>query len=84
MRNPLFESKRRVGEPLEGSAPAFRIAYSTVEFAEMMGVPVSRVRHWIAAGYIKANKLGRLWMVPRSEVCRLGGFVDVEDGYDEE
>ena len=74
MRNPIFEGKRRAGEPLPQREPTLRIAYTTVEFAEMMGVPVSRVRHWIVAGYVKANRLGRLWMIPQSEVCRLGGF----------
>ncbi len=68
---------------MERDASTLRIAYSTVEFAEMMGVPVSRVRHWIAAGYVKANRLGRLWMIPQSEVCRLGGFEGANAGSDE-
>ena len=80
MKNPVLEGKRRVGEPTNRDASTLRIAYSTVEFAEMMGVPVSRVRHWIAAGYVKANRLGRLWMIPQSEVCRLGGFEGPDSG----
>ena len=49
MKNPVLEAQWRVGEPTEIDEPVFRIAYSTGEFAEMMGVPISRVRHWIAA-----------------------------------
>ena len=83
MKNPVLEGKRLVGERMERDASTLRIAYSTVEFAAMMGVPVSRVRHWIAAGYVKANRLGRLWMIPQSEVCRLGGFEGTNTGSDE-
>lgn len=83
MKNPILEAQWRVGEPTEIDEPVFRIAYSTGEFAEMMGVPISRVRHWIAAGYVKANRLGRLWMIPQSEVRRLGGFAGSGGGPDE-
>jgi excisionase family DNA binding protein len=83
MKNPIFEGQWRVGEPTEIDEPVLRIAYSTGEFADMMGVPISRVRHWIAAGYIKANRLGRLWMIPQSEVRRLGGFTSAGDGRNE-
>ncbi len=48
-----------------------------------MSVPIGRVRNWIAAGYIKANRLGRLWMIPQSEVRRLGGFTGAGDSPNE-
>lgn len=83
MKNPTFEGKRLAGKPLPQHEPSLRIAYTTVEFAEMMGVPVSRVRHWIVAGYVKANRLGRLWMIPQSEVCRLGGIGGAGVGRDD-
>jgi len=43
------------------------------DFAEAMGVSTKSVRNWIAAGYVKAERVGpRLIRISASELGRIG------------
>ena len=44
--------------------------YRTREVAEILNISVSAVKKWIKQGRIKAVRVGKLWMIPESEVKR--------------
>jgi putative resolvase len=44
--------------------------YRTSEVAEILNVSVSAVKKWIKQGNIRAVRVGKLWMIPESEVKR--------------
>lgn len=46
-------------------------AYSTKEFAELMGLSERMVKIWVKEGKIKSFKLGRLRKIPVEEFDRL-------------
>lgn len=39
---------------------------STHQFAQRVGVSDGRVRQWIAAGYLAAERVGKCWIIPLS------------------
>jgi putative resolvase len=45
--------------------------YRTREVAELLNISVSGVKKWIKEGKIRAIRIGRLWMIPESEVRRI-------------
>jgi len=45
--------------------------YRLSEVAKMLNMSVSGVRKWIFQGKIKAYKVGKLWMIPESEIQRI-------------
>ena len=51
-----------------------RLAYTPAQLAKMLGVTTNRIRRWIKDGLLKANKMGRTWLIPQSEVRRLSGL----------
>ncbi|OAI54028.1 hypothetical protein AYO44_03865 [Planctomycetaceae bacterium SCGC AG-212-F19] len=44
---------------------------STQQAAEALGVNDSRIRQLVRAGLLKAEKVGRDWLIPPAEVQRL-------------
>ncbi|MEM4970904.1 MAG: IS607 family transposase [Sulfolobales archaeon] len=44
--------------------------YRTREVAEFLNISVSAVKKWIRQGRIRAVRIGKLWMIPESEVKR--------------
>jgi excisionase family DNA binding protein len=46
-------------------------AYSPEEVAGMLDKPVGTVRRWLRSGEIRASKLGRSWIIPKSEIERI-------------
>jgi excisionase family DNA binding protein len=43
----------------------------TAEVSKQLGLTMGRIRTMIASGIIKAEKVGRDWLVEESEVARL-------------
>jgi excisionase family DNA binding protein len=56
--------------------PGKRVAYTPQELAALLKMSKDTVYRAIAAGEIKAVKLGRLYRIPVSEVERLFGKSD--------
>jgi excisionase family DNA binding protein len=51
---------------------------SAAEFAAAKGVSIRTVRNWIAAGYVRATRVGpRLVRIPASELDRIGTPIEV-------
>jgi excisionase family DNA binding protein len=49
---------------------------SVAEFAALKGVTTRTVRKWIAAGYVKAERVGpKLIRIPASELERVGNPI---------
>lgn len=49
---------------------------SAAEFAALKGVTTRTVRKWIAAGYVKAERVGpKLIRIPASELERVGNPI---------
>jgi excisionase family DNA binding protein len=46
-------------------------AYSPEEVAVMLSKPVGTIRRWLRAGEIRAEKLGRSWIIPKKEIARI-------------
>ena len=51
-----------------------KIAYTPTELAEMLGINSNRIRKWIKDGHLRANRMGRSWLIPQAEVRRLSGL----------
>jgi len=47
--------------------------YKVSEVARMLNVSTVAVRKWIKAGRVKARRIGKLWMIPESELRRFLG-----------
>lgn len=47
--------------------------YKVSEVARMLNISSVAVRKWIKAGKIKAKRIGKLWMIPESELKRFLG-----------
>ena len=50
--------------------------YRTSEVAELLNISVSTVKKWIKQGRLHALRVGKLWMVPESEVRRILSGVE--------
>ena len=59
--------------------PFERQFFKVREFAQLTGLNVQSVRAFIASGEIQAQKIGRQFFIPRSEVERLGGKREQRD-----
>ncbi len=44
--------------------------YRVFEVARMLNVSAVAVRKWIKSGKLKAKRIGKLWMIPESELKR--------------
>lgn len=49
-----------------------RAAYSPKEFAMLTGVAEITVRRWLRSGELRGTKIGRKWLIPNSELERIG------------
>ncbi len=47
--------------------------YRTSEVARMLNVSTVAVRKWIKSGKLRAKRIGKLWMIPESELKRFLG-----------
>jgi len=47
--------------------------YKVSEVARMLNVSAVAVRKWIRAGRLGARRVGKLWMIPESELKRFLG-----------
>jgi len=47
--------------------------YKVSEIARMLNVSTVAVRKWIKSGKLKARRIGKLWMIPESELKRFLG-----------
>lgn len=47
--------------------------YKVSEVARMLNVSTVAVRKWIKSGKLKARRIGKLWMIPESELKRFLG-----------
>ncbi len=45
---------------------------TTREAAELLGVSTQRIRAMIAAGRLKAKRVGRDWLITRAELSKIG------------
>ena len=62
-----------IEHPPTSGRPSRPSRLSIRDFAEAMGVSTKSVRNWIAAGYVKAERVGpRLIRIPASELDRIG------------
>ncbi|MEM1898112.1 MAG: IS607 family transposase, partial [Sulfolobales archaeon] len=50
--------------------------YRTSEVAELLNISVSTVKKWIKQGRLHALRVGKLWMIPESEVRRILSGVE--------
>ncbi|MEM4906530.1 MAG: IS607 family transposase [Sulfolobales archaeon] len=50
--------------------------YRTSEVAELLNISVSTVKKWIKQGRLRALRVGKLWMIPESEVRRILSGVE--------
>ncbi|MEM1651062.1 MAG: helix-turn-helix domain-containing protein [Sulfolobales archaeon] len=50
--------------------------YRTSEVAELLSISVSTVKKWIKQGRLHALRVGKLWMIPESEVRRILSGVE--------
>lgn len=50
--------------------------YKTTEIAELLNISVSTVKKWVKQGKLHALRVGRLWMVPESEVMRILSSIE--------
>ncbi|MEM4959850.1 MAG: IS607 family transposase [Nanopusillaceae archaeon] len=54
----------------------FEKLYRTSEVAELLNISVSTVKKWIKQGRLRALRVGKLWMIPESEVRRILSGVE--------
>ncbi len=47
--------------------------YKVSEVARVLNVSSVAVRKWIKSGKLKAKRIGKLWMIPKSELKRFLG-----------
>ncbi len=47
-----------------------RVTISPEEFAEATGVPSSTVRKWLRDGILRGTRVGKLWLIPVTELER--------------
>ncbi|MEM3989146.1 MAG: IS607 family transposase [Desulfurococcaceae archaeon] len=50
--------------------------YRTSEVAEVLNISVSTVKKWIKQGRLRALRVGKLWMIPESEIRRILSGVE--------
>ena len=43
---------------------------STREFGQEFGIEADTVKTYIHKGYVRGEKFGHVWMIPRSEIAR--------------
>jgi excisionase family DNA binding protein len=46
-------------------------AYSPEEVAQILGKSIETIRRWLRSGVINATKLGRSWIVSKTEIQRI-------------
>ena len=52
----------------ESSNRLARRTYTPEEVAEILGVPITRVRAWLREGHLEGIKVSRSWLIPVSAV----------------
>jgi excisionase family DNA binding protein len=73
---PRSKPRARFVEPV--AKPRVRPIWSPLLLAERLKCSRQHVTNACAAGEIKAERLGSLWLIPLSEVERLSGPVTAE------
>lgn len=54
-----------------------RVAFRIKDVSEMLGLPVSTIGAQVRAGKLKAAKIGRDWLIKRSDLYKW--YMDAED-----
>jgi len=55
-----------------------RVTISPEEFAEATGTSPATVRRWLRTGALRGTQIGRLWLIPVTELERFANPVGKE------